>query len=389
MIVPQASTPRQMTHSRLEQSLDAAAADPCTPVKSIITGGPNAMALSPISPMSPAAGDMSYSEQSFSRFEQDFQQMGVIGSGSFGTVYKVQRRLDGCVYAVKCNRRRFKGELDKQNALNEVFALAALSDEQDSRHIVRYHNAWIEDDRLYIQTELCDTSLEKQLANGLDLDFNGIYSFLRQMAQGLEILHNRSMVHLDLKPANIYVKGEYYKVGDFGLVHRSANGGKGAGDLMEGDCRYLSKELLNEDHSFLSKADIFSLGATLYEMLTRQPLPPNGPEWHALRDGDIPMPKEVPTELASLLQAMLHPEPTQRPGAKDMLRYHVLQSKLEQQLAAATARCLELEQELAWMREETKKTNISNTSMVEPIGIFKNLRLNAEAISVDEASASV
>lgn len=62
-----------------------------------------------------------------------------------------------------------------------------------------FSQAWIEDERLYIQTELCETSLEKQLESGTRLDVTGVYAFLRQTLLGLEILHQHNLVHLDIK----------------------------------------------------------------------------------------------------------------------------------------------------------------------------------------------
>ena len=65
---------------------------------------------------------------------------------------------------------------------------------------VRWTNqAWIEDERLYIQTELCETSLEKQLEKGMNMEISSVYAFLRQTLLGLSILHQHDMVHLDIK----------------------------------------------------------------------------------------------------------------------------------------------------------------------------------------------
>ena len=92
-----------------------------------------------------------------------------------------------------------------------------------------------------------------------------------------------------LQPANIFLKAGLFKLGDFGLV-ASVNSSDGWGDcLQEGDSRYMSAELLQDGPKDLTKCDIFSLGATVYEICRGRPLPPNGEEWHSLRSGSLPV----------------------------------------------------------------------------------------------------
>lgn len=100
-------------------------------------------------------------------------------------------------------------------------------------------------------------------------------------------MHNKDIVHLDLKPDNVlFSSSGQYKLGDLGLA-RLMN--KLHGDVPEGDCRYLAKELLNSDPDCnipdLRKADIFSLGMMAYELIEEIDLPKNGNEWTALRKG--------------------------------------------------------------------------------------------------------
>lgn len=63
------------------------------------------------------------------------------------------------------------------------------------------------------------------------------------------------------------------------------------GDIPEGDCRYLAKELLNEDPNLpipdLTKADVFALGMITYELVEGVTLDKNGQQWHDLRDHRI------------------------------------------------------------------------------------------------------
>ena len=154
-----------------------------------------------------------------SRFYSDFDVIAELGSGSFGNVYKVLSRLDGCFYAIKVANRVAKGIADKNRMLKEVYALAALSDRADTAtfHIVRYHQAWMEEERLYIQTELCTTTLhaEMQLASPKQLPLLTRFKCLREILLALNFIHNNQMVHLDIKPENIFVSlsnnnGEFF-----------------------------------------------------------------------------------------------------------------------------------------------------------------------------------
>lgn len=148
-----------------------------------------------------------------SRFKSDFDVIGELGKGSFGAVYKVLSRLDGCMYAVKAALRKAKGIADRDRMLKEVYALAALSDQADPAtfHIVRYHQAFMEEDRLYIQTELCSSNLADEIESCGRLSDQRRYKLLREMLLALEFIHRNNMVHLDIKPQNV-------SVGDCGVA---------------------------------------------------------------------------------------------------------------------------------------------------------------------------
>ena len=193
------------------------------------------------------------------RFETDFEVVGrPLGKGSFGTVYKCLSRLDGCTYAIKVANRRIKGVADRSRMLREVCALAAVCDRAETAafHIVRYHQAWMEDGRLHIQTELCSSTLRAEMDGHVwaksAMSLRRRYKLLREIILALELLHKNDMVHLDIKPENIFIKSDQFKLGDFGLVSKITTDS----EIEEGDCRYMSLEVLRDDHVDLTKVSL-------------------------------------------------------------------------------------------------------------------------------------
>jgi len=274
--------------------------------------------------LSPAQGS-----SSFSRFAADFEVVGTLGNGSFGCVYKVRNRMDRCMYAIKAAKREARGISDRDRMLQEVYALAALSDNTttEAMHIVRYHQAWMEGNRLYIQTELCQSTLTEEVAKGV-MDEKRRYKLLREMLLALDLVHKSGMIHLDIKPENIFIKNDQYKLGDFGLVSKIEN----HDDVEEGDSRYMSMELLSGDLDDLTKSDIFSLGATLYEICLGRSLPENGQEWQDIRRGSLPSMPNTAFELQMIIRIMMAPDKNSRPSAAELLTRRQLLSDEQRQL---------------------------------------------------------
>lgn len=96
-------------------------------------------------------------------------------------------------------------------------------------------------------------------------------------------MHECGIVHLDVKPDNIYVKDGVYKLGDFGCATLK----DGSLQIEEGDARYMPLEILNDKHEYLDRVDIFSLGASIYELVKGSPLPGSGSQFLALREGKL------------------------------------------------------------------------------------------------------
>ncbi|KAJ7977527.1 wee1-like protein kinase [Quillaja saponaria] len=246
-----------------------------------------------------------------SRYHTDFHEIEKIGMGNFSSVFKVLKRIDGCLYAVKHSTRQLHQETERRLALMEVQALAALGSHEN---IIGYYTSWFENEQLYIQMELCDHSLSINRSSKLFTEKQVLLA-LHQIAKALQFIHERGIAHLDVKPENIYVKNGVYKLGDFGCASLHDN----SLPIEEGDARYMPREILNEKYDHLDKVDIFSLGASIYELVRGSPLPESGSQILNLKEGKLPLLPGYSLQFQNLLKAMLDPDPIQRPSAKELV----------------------------------------------------------------------
>lgn len=117
----------------------------------------------------------------------------------------------------------------------------------------------------HLQMELCAGGSLKDFlerTNAIAIPEMDLRQILCDLATGLEILHAHGIIHLDLKPDNVYVTGDgRLKIGDFGMATELTTATSRGSDL-EGDAKYMAKELLSNSERRPS-SDIFCLGTLL------------------------------------------------------------------------------------------------------------------------------
>ncbi|KAH9037052.1 hypothetical protein EDB85DRAFT_1861729 [Lactarius pseudohatsudake] len=281
------------------------------------------------------------------RFEREFVEIGEAGSGEFGKVMKVRRQSNGTgtgqsghISAVK-KSKRFEGVRHRLRLREEVeilqhlFSTYSAVNGPGTRHpnVLGYIDSWEQDDALYIQTELCEFGnfahfLWEYGRTFPQLDEARVWKIIADLSNGLHFIHDSGVIHLDLKPANIFITLEgRFKIGDFGMaslwprpVLMSPAGGPEASLRTartaferEGDKLYLAPEVLQGQYG--KAADMFSFGITMLETASNIVVPGEGDPWHRLRHDDL-SPADLPTdtspELRALIAALLCANPAAR-----------------------------------------------------------------------------
>jgi len=187
-----------------------------------------------------------------------------IGQGGFGKVFLVKDKEGEKFYAAKCIKAR--GRKEKERGRREVAMLKSL----DSNFVIRLVDAFEGRSEVILVTEyLAGGELfERVVDEDFDLTESHCVLFVRQICQGVEYLHDRHIVHMDIKPENIMCterEGTTIKIVDFGTalllspVHRVQN--------LAGTPEFMAPEVVNyEDIS--TGSDMWSVGVLSYVLLS-------------------------------------------------------------------------------------------------------------------------
>ncbi|MBL9145948.1 MAG: protein kinase [Verrucomicrobiaceae bacterium] len=201
----------------------------------------------------------------------NYEVLDLIGRGGMGVVYKARQvSLDRIVAIKLLPREIIRDDIDFQQRFKlEAQTMAKLS----HPGIVAVHDfGETEDGQLFFVMEFIDgQDLAKRIEQGGALPVEEAVGIFRCVAEALMYAHSQGVIHRDIKPANILIKanGEV-KVADFGLAKIVAPGTVGltATSTSMGSHDFAAPEIFVHGGDADHRADIFSLGVMLYQMLT-------------------------------------------------------------------------------------------------------------------------
>jgi len=251
-----------------------------------------------------------------------YKLLKLLGEGGMGRVYLGQHTTMDRRVALKIissSVSKEPGSLER--FLTEARAIAAL----DHPNIVQAYSVDNEGDRYYLVMEFVDgEDLEQLVESRGVLDPNMAADYIRQAADGLQHGHQRNMIHCDIKPSNLLLNPKgVVKIVDMGLAQlqdpKEVRSKNQSNDQVLGSVDYLSPEQALGGKDFNHRADIYSLGCTLYFLLTGQPPFPEGMLHEKLMKHQAIDPKsitefrsDVPAKLVEVCGKMMAKSPDDR-----------------------------------------------------------------------------
>ncbi len=236
----------------------------------------------------------------------------LLGRGGTSDVYKARSEISGRLVALKVLKAEFSGNDDY---------LVLLTREEEIREIrhdavVRYsENHRTEDGHVYLLMDYVDgPGLDKRLKQG-PMEAGDLLTICRRVAEGLDAAHTRNIVHRDLSPDNIILRGgdpAQAVIIDFGIAKDTKPGAETiVGNEFAGKYAYAAPEQLNGQTD--ARTDIYSLGALLLANFRGEPPDPGRNPMEVVEKKTKPLNTEgVPEPLKTIIDRAAHPDPAQR-----------------------------------------------------------------------------
>ncbi|MGH7223564.1 MAG: protein kinase domain-containing protein, partial [Gemmataceae bacterium] len=329
------------------------------------------------------------------RFVPGYTLLELLGQGGMGVVWKA--RQDGLNRLVALKRLRSAG-----TASAEVLARFRREAESVARlrhaNIVQIYEVGEQDGEPYLALEYVGGgSLARKLADGMLLPAQAAV-LVETLARAMHHAHENGIVHRDLKPDNILLDDNGApKIGDFGLAKQldEASAHTRTGTVLGTPSYMAPEQAASEQTNVGPLADVYALGAILYETLTGRP-PFRGPTvldtLAQVREREAVPPRQlqpnIPRDLQTICLKCLHKEPRRRYGSALALADDLRRFATGEPIQARPVG--RLERLLKWMRRKPTLAILAGIVLIIPVAaiaalLWHNDRLRREVVRADSA----
>eukprot|EP00658_Telonema_sp_P-2_P046262 TRINITY_DN3437_c0_g2_i2.p1 TRINITY_DN3437_c0_g2~~TRINITY_DN3437_c0_g2_i2.p1 ORF type:complete len:286 (+),score=63.33 TRINITY_DN3437_c0_g2_i2:229-1086(+) len=268
-----------------------------------------------------------------------YREIKLLGRGGFGEAWLVKDKKDSRQYCVKkVNVSRMKPKEIKE-AMNEISVLSVLT-----KHpcIVTYRESFLYQGWLCILMDFAEggdlhDAVKQMKARKTTFSEETVLDWFVQICLAMKHIHDRKILHRDLKTQNIFLTGnkKLVRVGDFGISKVLSNTGELAKTAI-GTPYYLSPEICQEK-PYDQKSDIWAMGCLLYELLTlRHAFEGNnmrGLVVKILRGIFPPISSKYSRNARDLVALMLAKDPRKRPTVGQILKKGFIRERISKFLS--------------------------------------------------------
>jgi len=243
-----------------------------------------------------------------------------LGAGGMGSVYLAYDKLYDSEVALKVLTVTYSAN---RSAAERLLREARLMRELKHPNLVRTFDVGIYNDRPFFTMEFINGKNLRDLVGEKPVPWQQTASLLKQVAEGLTVVHSAGIIHRDLKPSNILISGDVAKILDFGAAYVKASDLTRSSDLIGSPLNF-PPELLTSN-TFGTYTDIFALGVLAYELTTGQ-RPFKGESlgelfYAVVHEEPVPPARlaDMPQDFSQLILSMLAKTPEQRPASAAQL----------------------------------------------------------------------
>jgi serine/threonine protein kinase len=231
-----------------------------------------------------------------------FEIVNKLGGGMFGLVFKARKESIGKDYAIKF--LKVDDDTVRDAVMREIDNVSFFA-QIDHPNLVSIEDKGTVDGIPYLVMSYAgQETLQKRLQHGGLTREEALRIFV-QAARGVQALHDHSLVHFDLKPANVFLKGDVARVGDYGLS-KLVSASRNSLSFGRGTPYYMAPEMLQRRGD--ARSDIYSLGVILFECLYGDVPFKGDSEWEVLRKHEVAVPEfpphALPGDRAVILRCM-------------------------------------------------------------------------------------
>jgi len=315
---------------------------------------------------------------------KDYEIITQLGKGSFGEVFKAIRKSDGKVIALKTiDTDRYENDL--LTIMTEVNTLKKLSDPDCNPFVVCYYGSYHDElnEKYLIEMEYIDGVEMVDFVSDRSFTDEEYYYYLlliaRDIAKGLEYVHQKGIIHNDIKLPNIIIQKDTYipKIIDFGLSCSSHGGPKYTKSnyciKKGGTPLYFSPEYANRIGLKLPASDMWALGAMIYKAATGKfvfDVKTIDQLYYKLKGADVPRLETTNVLLNNIVNNLLVRDPVLRlkPSEvvnnidKKIVRPKSIKTRLESDTIPVNERTMTKDIEAVILSERSEKSEKSKRS---------------------------